>query len=163
MLKCISFGNSGSGYYMKIIIYSNLPRQCLISSYRFEKWRWNLVFSPHTMTATFSSISKFLAYSEKIVYKSFMRNEVNLCKLDVVLACTSLVNFHSNGDATIADEELQILTYARHSWSLSSEGFFSVPHLLWHEASVYNGHLRGPVTLISITERLAVELSLRVF
>ena len=27
-------------------------------------------------------------------------------------------------------------------------GFFSVPHLLWHEASLYNGHLRGPVTLI---------------
>ena len=25
--------------------------------------------------------------------------------------------------------------------------FFSVPHLLWHGPSVYNGHLRGPVTL----------------
>ena len=25
-------------------------------------------------------------------------------------------------------------------------GFFSVPHLLWHGAFVYNGHLRGPVT-----------------
>ena len=25
--------------------------------------------------------------------------------------------------------------------------FFSVPHLLWHGASVYNGHIRGPVTL----------------
>ena len=25
-------------------------------------------------------------------------------------------------------------------------GFFSVQHLLWHGASVYNGHLRGPVT-----------------
>ena len=24
--------------------------------------------------------------------------------------------------------------------------FFSVPHLLWHGASVYNGHFRGPVT-----------------
>ena len=30
--------------------------------------------------------------------------------------------FHSYGDVTIADEGLQILTYARHSWSLSSEG-----------------------------------------
>ena len=28
-------------------------------------------------------------------------------------------------------------------WAL---GFFSVPHLLWHGASVYNGYLRGPVT-----------------
>ena len=25
-------------------------------------------------------------------------------------------------------------------------GFFSVPYLLWHGASVYNGRLRGPVT-----------------
>ena len=25
-------------------------------------------------------------------------------------------------------------------------GFFCVPHLLWHGASVYNGHLQGPVT-----------------
>ena len=38
--------------------------------------------------------------------------------------------------------------------------FFSVPHLLWHGASVCNGHLRGPVTLTSNAERLSVELSL---
>ena len=30
--------------------------------------------------------------------------------------------FHSFGDVTIADERLQILTYARYVWSLSSEG-----------------------------------------
>ena len=30
--------------------------------------------------------------------------------------------FHSNGDVNIAGEGLQILTYARHSWPLSSEG-----------------------------------------
>ena len=30
--------------------------------------------------------------------------------------------FHSDGDVTIAGEGLQILTYARHSWPLSSEG-----------------------------------------
>ena len=29
--------------------------------------------------------------------------------------------FHSYGDVTIADEGLQILTYARHLWPLSSE------------------------------------------
>ena len=29
--------------------------------------------------------------------------------------------FHSYGDVTIAGEGLQILTYARHSWPLSSE------------------------------------------
>ena len=37
-----------------------------------------------------------------------------------------------------------------------------VPHLLWHGASVYYGHLRGPVTLTPNAERLAVELSLHV-
>ena len=42
-------------------------------------------------------------------------------------------------------------------------GHFSVPQLLWHETSVYNGHLRGPITLTPIAERLAVGLSLPVF
>ena len=42
-------------------------------------------------------------------------------------------------------------------------GFFSVSHLLWHGASVYNGHLRGPVTLAPDAERFVVELSLPVF
>ena len=42
-------------------------------------------------------------------------------------------------------------------------GFFSVPHLRWHVASVYYGHLRGPVTLAPKTERLAVELTISVF
>ena len=41
-------------------------------------------------------------------------------------------------------------------------GQFSVPHLLWHETSVYNGYLRGPVTFTPIAERLAVEVSLPV-
>ena len=36
-------------------------------------------------------------------------------------------------------------------------------YLLWHGASVYNGHLRGPVTPTPIAERLAVDLSLPVF
>ena len=43
------------------------------------------------------------------------------------------------------------LTNARHSWPFS---------LLWHKASVYNGHLWGPVTLTPLAERLAVELLL---
>ena len=47
--------------------------------------------------------------------------------------------FHSYGDVTIAGVGLQILTYARLSWSLSSKGIFIVPHLLWHEPTVNNG------------------------
>ena len=35
-----------------------------------------------------------------------------------------------------------------------------MPHLMLQEASVYNGYFRGPVTLTSVAERLAVELSL---
>ena len=42
-------------------------------------------------------------------------------------------------------------------------GFFNMPHLLWHWPTLYNGHLRGPVTLTPFAERLAVELSLPVF
>ena len=42
-------------------------------------------------------------------------------------------------------------------------GFLNVPHLLWHGASIYNGYLRGPVTLTPIADCLAVELSLPAF
>ena len=38
-------------------------------------------------------------------------------------------------------------------------GFFSVPHLLWHEASIHNDHHWGPITLTPNAERLAVDLS----
>ena len=38
--------------------------------------------------------------------------------------------------------------------------FFNVPHLLWHGPNLYNGQLRGPVTLSINAERLTVELSL---
>ena len=63
--------------------------------------------------------------------------------------------FHSYWDVTIIVEGLQILTYTRHSWPLSSKGsLISVPHLLWHGASVDNGHLRGHVTLTPVAERL---------
>ena len=38
----------------------------------------------------------------------------------------------------------------------------SMPHLLWHLAWIYNGYMRGTVTVIPIVKRLAVELSLTV-
>ena len=47
--------------------------------------------------------------------------------------------------------------------AIEQRGFFSVPHLLWNGASVYNDHLWGPVTLTPTAERLAAELSLAVF
>ena len=42
-------------------------------------------------------------------------------------------------------------------------GFFNVPHPLRHGPTVFNNHLRGPVTLTPFAKRLAVELSLPVF
>ena len=76
-----------------------------------------------------------------------------------------LENFHSYGHVTIADEGLVNfdLCSALMHMAIEQWGFISVPHLLWHGASVYNGHLRGPMTLTPIAERLAVELSLPVF
>ena len=41
-------------------------------------------------------------------------------------------------------------------------GFFRVPNLLWHSISVYNGHIREPVTLTPVAERLAGKLSLHI-
>ena len=41
--------------------------------------------------------------------------------------------------------------------------YYRMPHLLWHGSSVYNGHLRGLVTLTTFADRLAVELLLFVF
>ena len=41
-------------------------------------------------------------------------------------------------------------------------GFFCVLHLLWQGVSVYNGHLRGPMTLTPFVELLAAEISLPV-
>ena len=60
-------------------------------------------------------------------------------------------------------EWLQFLTYTRHSWPSSREGSLACHIILWHGASTFNGHLRGPATLTSVTERLAVELSLPIF
>ena len=40
--------------------------------------------------------------------------------------------------------------------------FFNVPLPLRHGPTVYNGHLRGPLTLTLTAERLAMELSLSV-
>ena len=35
--------------------------------------------------------------------------------------------FHSYGDVTIADQGIQMFTYARHSWPLRSEGSLACP------------------------------------
>ena len=68
--------------------------------------------------------------------------------------------FCSYGDVTI---------YRWRAWpmyvlmAIEQWGFFNVPHLLRHGTSVYDYHLRGPVKLTHIVERLAVMLSIFVF
>ena len=61
--------------------------------------------------------------------------------------------FHLYRDVTITGEGLQILTYARHLWQLSSEGSL-VCHKYCDTAFVYNSHLRGHVKLTTNAERL---------
>ena len=66
--------------------------------------------------------------------------------------------FHSFRDVTNAGKGLQILTFARHSWPLSSEGSLSVTPSM----TLYNDHVRGPLPLTPIAKSLAVKLSLPV-
>ena len=41
-------------------------------------------------------------------------------------------------------------------------GSLNVPHLLWHVPTLYNSHLRWPVTITPVAEHLAVEMPLTV-
>ena len=100
-------------------------------------------------------INLMLAKSNKIYPKA--------TDLDNFISNTSLVwEFsslliisHSFRDIAITGKRLAIFEFrASEQW-----GLFSVPRLLWHETSVYDGHLRRSVTLTPIAERLAVEMS----
>ena len=57
--------------------------------------------------------------------------------------------FQTYGDVTITGERFVISNFELCSALMAIEkwGFFSVPHLLWHGPSVYNGHLQGTGTL----------------
>ena len=91
------------------------------------------------------------------LWKDATRNDRQLC-VSCLIVCGFTSHsriFHSYGDVTIIGEMLQIFTYARHLWQW---GFFSVLHLMWHNISIYNGHLRGPVTLTSISKHLAITI-----
>ena len=68
---------------------------------------------------------------------------------------------HSYEDDNITGKGLQMFTYARHSWSLSSEISLAChTYCATYRTSVYKSHLWGPVTLTRIAEHLVVELSL---
>ena len=87
---------------------------------------------------TFISLKVHLAYLNNFLYEFFF-----------------MWGFHSFGDhspwrATNFDLYSALI-------AIRQRGFFYVPHLPWHGPTLYNGHLRGPVTLTPVTERLAVQ------
>ena len=66
-------------------------------------------------------------------------------------------------DVFITGEEFQTVYLYVALMAIDCWGFLSLPHLLWHRVSVYNTHLRGPMTLTPVAERLAMELLLPVY
>ena len=76
----------------------------------------------------------FLLVSLEIKKKSDFKNEFLIIKSNNLIILFKFVNlfvwgfsfhsriFHSYGEVPITGERLQILTYAQHSWPLSSEG-----------------------------------------
>ena len=90
-------------------------------------------------------IKRFPSFLRIVKWIWISQHLFSVLRLFVCLFVSSLI-FHSYGDVTIEQ------------W-----GFFNVPHPLRHGLTVYNGHLRRPVTLPPVAERLAWELSLPVF
>ena len=103
--------------------------------------------------------------------------------VNMVSSKTSHLVLHSNQSAVVCFVWIFLLGFSSHSkifthletsplkisnlnsalMAIEQRGFFNVPNLLWHEPTLYNGHLWGPVTLTSVAEGLAVELSLPIF
>ena len=110
---------------------------------------------------------------ERVVYcKSRERNTIPSLRerINYVLYNDLLLPFRSTENFSLIrrrhhyGEGLTILTYAKHLRPLSSKGFFSVLHRLWHGAFVlYNDYPWVPVTLTPIDERMEFYLSLPVF
>ena len=109
-----------------------------------------------------SNQSRIMPRSTYVSFFIWTQNGFFLKDLFVCCLLSRSRIFHSYGDVTIAGEGLQILTYARHSWPLSSEGFLLATPTVTR-GFVYNGHLREPVILTPIAERSAVDLSLHLF
>ena len=72
--------------------------------------------------------------------------------------------FFTHIETAITGEGLQILSYAKHSCPLSSEGSIAF-HINrdTRRASFYNRHRRRPETITPVAQRLALEPSLPVF
>ena len=118
---------------------------CCVS---FQTVRKRIIFGEENIRK--EKNNKYMYYIFTI---SLLPSLVFVSQFDCLFVCLGFSShlriFHSYGDITIDGEGLQILTYARHSWPLSSESSLAC--------------LRRPVSLESIAEHLAVELSLSLF
>ena len=91
----------------------------------------NQCWSPDSITITVW-VRTLVQVFQRLFAKSIHLWVINVyidCKTEMILVCSGFSvppkNFQSFEDVTIADEGLQILTYAWHSWPLSSEGYLT--------------------------------------
>ena len=135
----------------------------LLNAHNFQKHGWNKVLAKEDLFFACILMHTYLTF-----WINFGSQTIIICVVYCYLWCVVCLGFSSH---------LRIF----HSWIwrrhyyrwrtakfdlcsarmvIEQWEFFSVPHLLWQEAYVYNGHLHGPVTLKPDAERLAVDLSL---
>ena len=110
-------------YYTKVIILTKL-HEILLSGFRgVALSNWSIIISLGSKGAWLPG--KKLNLHTYILCTLWLQNFTKFCaSVSVCLFgvfCPTRDFFHSYGDVTIAGEGLQILTYARHSWPLSSE------------------------------------------
>ena len=85
-------------------------------------WKISIKIS-NQMYATYFLIRTWSLHSLKQFFKCNTNNKLKEFCLFVCSFSFHSRIFHSFGQVIIADKGLQILTYARHLWPLSSEGF----------------------------------------
>ena len=154
---------------MSIIFHNNFKsfQYYTIPFYRHNQKHWYLNYRLSLKISRFVYIRHSFLYTCKrmiLLVSTRIASHIHVCmKWNCV--CLFLLLFFRLfvcfGGFNVSLEKFSLIWRSHHCW-WRAWGFFSVPHLLRHGSSVYNGDLRGPVTLTPIAERLAVELPLPV-
>ena len=110
---------------------------CIVSYQQYFDHRTKTIYAPNNQHILIVSISRIFELFSLFLWWF----------LKVPLENFSLLWRHRNYKTLISIEQ----------WV-----FFSVPHILWHWASVYNGHHLGLETFTLVAKRLVAELSLLV-
>ena len=117
----------------------------------------NLPKLKRSLIRTFPAPVPSLVFCKHLLRKPW-RN-MGICKKSFLFVCPTREFFTHLETSSLPMKDCKFWpmlgTYGH--WTLI-RGFFSVPHLLLHGTSVYNDHLRGPVTLTHNCQ--ALELSL---